>query len=258
MMPLSFFDSGGSSNNTIGYLFLIVICATFFFSGKYRNFLIISSILIFNLLIITEEYFPNLVKHYSSKTQFFDRIFQISVLLFLSFLFLKAFSDSYIEDKKKLDKLVKIDSLTGILNRRSFDEEMKKLLDNEKTKESYLLFIDIDNFKSINDNFGHHYGDQIILEISDKLTSLFSNNGIISRWGGDEFAIIYNENFKSLSHLLKDLYNQNIGLSCGITPIFKTDNSVNQVVRRADACLYEAKESGKNKWICSEKESTHI
>jgi len=249
MMPLSFFDSGGSSNNTIGYLFLIVICITFFFAGKFRIFLIFSSIFIFDILIVLEKHFPYLVKNYSSETQFFDRIFQISILLFMSFSFLKKFSDAYVLDKEKLDKLAKIDSLTGLLNRRSFDMKMQEILDLKSENEKYLLFIDIDNFKSINDSYGHHYGDQIILQLSKKLKNIFSKNGIISRWGGDEFAVIYNNSFENLSSILKELYDQGIQLSCGITPILKSDCSVDQVVRRADSCLYEAKESGKNKWI---------
>ena len=248
MMPISFIDSGGSDNNTIGYLFIIIICVTFFFWGWQRYFLVISTVVIFNILLIMENRMPQIIKIYSDDMQMLDRIIQISLLLFLAFLFLKTFSDAYSRDKNRLDEIVHIDSLTGLNNRRSFDEFLQEVFTDNKIEYKFLLFIDIDHFKAINDTRGHHYGDRMIQSTANHLKSIFSKKGIIARWGGDEFAVVYKGSEEELALDLNEfIENNEVSISCGFTEISKAITA-GEALQKADYALYESKSKGRNQW----------
>lgn len=255
MLPFGFIDSGGSNNNTIGYLFIVVICVTFFFLGWQRYFLIVSTVLIFNVLLVVEQKFPEIIKVYSEESQTLDRMVQISLLLIISFLFLKNFSDTYSRDKKKLDNIVHIDSLTRLNNRRSFDEILMNEVKNENASFDYLVFIDIDNFKEINDTLGHHQGDEMIKSTAVLLNSVFSGTHIVARWGGDEFSVLFKGKEDDLTLLLdKFIKNNEVPVSCGFTSIVR-NTSVETLLKQADHALYESKNNGRNQWCKYIKET---
>ncbi len=248
MMPFSFIDSGGSVNNTIGYLFIIIICVSFFFWGWQRYFLVISTVIIFNLLLMIETNMPEVIKVYSDETQLLDRMVQISLLLILAFLFLKTFSDAYLKDKKRLDEIVHFDSLTGLHNRRSFDEIVGEMIKSMNPEHDFLVFIDIDHFKQINDSKGHHYGDLMIQSTAKLLDEIFGERDVVARWGGDEFAVLFHGEEKELIDKLNEIINVNkVALSCGYTQI-SNEISAEILLQRADKALYKSKEKGRNQW----------
>lgn len=94
-------------------------------------------------------------------------------------------------EKRELELLrqSRIDPLTGLLNRASCLQEINDLLNENGLKESALLIIDVDNFKNINDTFGHMYGDKVLAGIAYKLRSIFEEEAIVGRLGGDEFLV---------------------------------------------------------------------
>ncbi|MUI53104.1 sensor domain-containing diguanylate cyclase [Aliivibrio fischeri] len=91
---------------------------------------------------------------------------------------------------ESVSKMANIDSLTGLLNRSHLEEKITQEIELLKLSSSFAMcLIDLDNFKAINDSFGHMIGDHVLSTMGEKLSSLFENNYIIGRLGGDEFAV---------------------------------------------------------------------
>ncbi|WP_428025700.1 sensor domain-containing diguanylate cyclase [Arcobacter sp.] len=163
---------------------------------------------------------------------------------------------------KKLEKLASHDSLTQLSNRRNFNEYFEKslkLFKRDKIPRS-IIFFDIDNFKMINDNYGHLVGDNVLKRIAAILNLQIRDCDSISRWGGEEFLILLNDSnleqsFK-VAQKLKQSFENDLGLnnlvkepvtaSFGVTE-FKEDDTIDKIISRADNGLYAAKNSGKNK-----------
>ncbi|MCI5744792.1 MAG: GGDEF domain-containing protein [Erysipelotrichaceae bacterium] len=149
---------------------------------------------------------------------------------------------------EQLENQANIDSLTNIYNRRYLDNYINKIIDN---KESFVFsLLDVDNFKMVNDKYGHQEGDTALKNIAKTLSSLFSNQ--VFRYGGDEFAIISFDSVESVIErlnianqiLMKNNKEVNLQLSAGIYVNNKT-MPANYVYDFADKALYFAKESGK-------------
>ncbi|MFB3101185.1 MAG: diguanylate cyclase domain-containing protein [Gammaproteobacteria bacterium] len=94
--------------------------------------------------------------------------------------------------RNELDHIAHHDSLTGLPNRILFTDRLLQSIASAKRNEELLAvhFIDIDNFKDINDTLGHHYGDQVLREVAYRLRTCIRDTDTIARWGGDEFSII--------------------------------------------------------------------
>lgn len=88
---------------------------------------------------------------------------------------------------KKLYWMAHVDMLTGLCNRRYFYERISELKDSTPVS---LVLIDVDNFKSINDTYGHNVGDRVLQQFAEILRSNTRNSDIVARWGGEEFAVI--------------------------------------------------------------------
>ncbi|WP_438969681.1 diguanylate cyclase [Methylophaga sp.] len=175
------------------------------------------------------------------------------------------------EQKRKeshLEHLSTTDALTGAGNRRALDEKLDALFsERRKQAEFCLLVIDIDNFKPINDKFGHPAGDRYLIELVKTLKSLLRENDFIARTGGEEFCIILpNTDIDSASISAERLrkaieqlevtesvenYQIQATISLGVSQRTIHDESVESIFERADKALYEAKESGKNQYKIS-------
>jgi diguanylate cyclase len=157
------------------------------------------------------------------------------------------------------------DALTGLLNRRAFDAEMVKATENADIAQEYLslLMIDIDNFKQVNDTHGHLVGDKVIRFIATQLSKNVKGRDIVSRIGGEEFAILLPstqlENARILAESirakieksqLKRMDNSkslgSITVSIGATCYIRGE-STNDFFHRADKALYRSKHAGRNK-----------
>jgi diguanylate cyclase len=167
----------------------------------------------------------------------------------------------YLENSLKKTSLQ--DSLTGIsnrrhLNKRLFEEFMRHKRYNRALS---LVMIDIDNFKNINDTYGHQFGDTVLKEISGAFSSIMRIGEIIARYGGEEFcavlpetdidgAKIFSERLRMLVSELEIKYNEETSVkttvSIGIAGLDKTVNSVEELVGNADNALYKSKQNGKN------------
>ena|GEM_PF-575782 len=167
------------------------------------------------------------------------------------------------EQKKEIFNLIYVDDLTKLKNRLAISELINKWLDNAYDDFSYAIsFLDVDNFKLINDTFGHDFGDKIIIETGQRLSTLETDRLQIGRFGGDEFLIIYKDrNMDTLSEFLyrlEELFKKpfsidnrslflTISVGVAIHPIHGITSK--ELIKRADMALYEAKKSGKNRSI---------
>lgn len=163
--------------------------------------------------------------------------------------------------EEKLLYLAYHDVLTGLSNRRSLYEESKVIFSSKKQKAA-LLFIDIDNFKYVNDTMGHAFGDGLIIKVGERLTNLLKENASLYRISGDEFIILWRDMTKTdsieeyaafiLSDFLTKFHYGNselqVSVSIGISkyPTHATD--LDGLLRNADIALYQAKESGKKRY----------
>lgn len=161
----------------------------------------------------------------------------------------------------KNEKLANTDSLTGVNNRRflkDFSTEYMKIIKREKETLS-LLLVDIDNFKTKNDTFGHDIGDQIILKLVNKMREILRDNDLIVRYGGDEFIILLpNTKLSSAKKvgkkLIKSINETNqleskkltYTISIGTSTYETSKDDIESMITRADKALYKAKELGRN------------
>lgn len=276
-IPFGWFDSGGTANNTIAYVFIVLICITYLFNSKKRNILVIMLIGTFTVLFVLEHFRPDLINSYSSDSQFLDRLVQIPLTLYASYYLIKQFATAYINEKNKheeyslqlkeanykLHVLATYDSLTNVSNRRIFDEYLQALINDENMAESniYIALLDVDNFKKINDTYGHLVGDDLLITFAKEASEIIKHPNMLARWGGDEFAIICMGDKDTVSSKMSDLLSimNDIGqsknfistISIGLTKADQND-SVEDLLIRADLALYNAKSNGRNKFIFSE------
>lgn len=181
------------------------------------------------------------------------------------------------ERDARLLRLANHDGLTGLFNRRRLVEELKKEIDNVTVNEasSAMLFIDLDQFKYVNDTCGHPAGDRMIRKVADQLKRTLGHKGIVARFGGDEFAILASdagrpearkladkvlEDMRRLAHIENDKI-FHVHCSIGIAIINSDKFDHDEIIAQADIACREAKESGRNRlqfYNMSEQEAEKI
>lgn len=171
--------------------------------------------------------------------------------------------------EEKIEYLAYYDTLTGLPNRN----ELLRQLDNEigriqrKNSQSALLFIDLDNFKYVNDSLGHPTGDLVLKEMAQRLRSLIRTEDTLARLGGDEFVVILTDlsedslqaitqardiSRKLNNHISMDIQSGNMTFnltaSIGISMFSRETDNSHELLRFADTAMYQAKKSGKNQF----------
>ncbi len=163
-----------------------------------------------------------------------------------------------------LRRLAEHDPLTGLANRATFMREMERehVRMTEGNRSNAVLFIDLDQFKYVNDSFGHAAGDRLLLKVAEVLRSRMRDNDVVARFGGDEFVILARnvdrdsavEIASSLNALMRDIclvegdQTFNINCSIGITLVASDRFSIEEVISQADSACYEAKSRGRNRF----------
>lgn len=172
------------------------------------------------------------------------------------------------EELQQLSEVVRIDQLTGVLNRRGMDEALNTEIARFKRSGESLsvALLDIDNFKSLNDQHGHAVGDQALKHLASVVKRAVRPTDIVTRMGGEEFVVILpntnlDEAVVTMSRLQRSLTkeyflgnNQKllITFSAGVA-LFNTEDDVSSILLRADQSMYLAKKSGKNR-VMTERE----
>jgi diguanylate cyclase (GGDEF)-like protein len=165
------------------------------------------------------------------------------------------------------------DSLTGLLNRKTFDDQLAKMLtasseqqillpgEQERRRHAekemqWLAVVDVDHFKLVNDKFGHLYGDEVLILIANLLQSSFRSHDRVFRFGGEEFVILLRSTTLKNAHKIIDRFRAKVGthvfpqvgtvtVSVGFVSISAYESPV-MILGRADQALYYAKSNGRN------------
>jgi len=163
---------------------------------------------------------------------------------------------------KHLESQIKCDVLTKAASRRYGEKRLEEFFhEYRKSGENVVVMMfDIDDFKYINDEYGHHLGDQVLKEVVEKINTLTRSSDIIVRWGGDEFVGIFSglkeesimdfgeKLLEGVSEIKVATENKEIGItvSVGFSQFDEKDQVYSEVIRRADDAMYQSKKSGKN------------
>ena len=170
-----------------------------------------------------------------------------------------------IDTEQRLEEKASRDSLTGLYNRAAAECRIEKILQKDSAVGT-LLFIDIDDFKQINDNFGHQYGDNVLISIAEIIKSNFRGVDVSCRFGGDEFVIfmsmsndqtIIQKKISELYQLLRNnatLCNLRVTISVGIARYPEDGTTFQTLLDKADQALYSVKAKGKNGFVFYENE----
>lgn len=175
-----------------------------------------------------------------------------------------------IEQRKEIEsKLIHDahhDALTNLPNRVMFNNRLELAISSKQrhTQHNYaLLFVDLDRFKSINDNFGHHAGDQFLIEVSHRIDKCKRSHDLLARLGGDEFVVLVDSyiSMRDVELVAKRIVdsiakpfiidNKEVfsGASIGIAELLKEYESADDALRDADAAMYQAKNTGRNRFV---------
>jgi diguanylate cyclase (GGDEF)-like protein len=181
------------------------------------------------------------------------------LLVWLIYFFMAQLIEKLAEARNRIESIAITDDLTGIFNRRHilsrFAEEFEKVK-RLKTNLSCIL-ADIDQFKSVNDTHGHLAGDEVLKEISRRIRNTIRAYDILGRYGGEEFLILLPnsdlEDAKNLAERIRvhvkdgPIISSKITISLGVTAMQAQDQTIDDIIKRADERLYRAKKSGRDR-----------
>ncbi len=176
-----------------------------------------------------------------------------------------------IHDQKSYEMLSQTDQLTNCFNKVTTETLSKKAINDFPNNNHALFIIDVDNFKAINDNLGHHFGDIVLTDISNKLRSHFRDGDIIGRIGGDEF-VVFLKNIRDINIIKSkaesiaktfqntysgDNYDYKISGSIGIALYPTHSTNFEELYKCADKALYQSKKRGKDCFTFYETDFVH-
>ncbi|SDN96239.1 diguanylate cyclase (GGDEF) domain-containing protein [Acetanaerobacterium elongatum] len=159
---------------------------------------------------------------------------------------------------RKLERLSRTDPMTGAYNRASLSRHIQDRMDKCRIEGHplTLIILDIDDFKKINDRYGHLMGDKVLIDIVDLVRSRLQDTDLLFRWGGEEFIVLLQAPLAQAEVIAEDcrrsiaeiVYEGSLGVSCsfGLTEYREGDN-MDTILARADQKLYLAKANGKNR-----------
>ncbi len=175
---------------------------------------------------------------------------------------LREVTEELEEANRKLSSLALTDALTGLWNRRAFDSQLETaVMGAQRSKEPLaLMMLDVDHFKNINDRFGHSCGDDVLRSVASILNRAKRADDVACRFGGEEFTILMpgssGEGAMALGERIREAMHAfawektPVTISMGIA-LFSPADSSDDLVDKADAALYLAKNSGRDRYVCS-------
>lgn len=236
---------------------LLIICV-FLVPNRWLNSVAVAVFFISGFLILSKY----LTEAYYIREKSAVAVYLILVVLLSGYSSLRTnhYKRTQYIQQKQLLKMAETDKLTGIYNRFKFEQELNKIyIEGQSIKQASIILLDIDDFKKVNDEFGHLKGDEVLIDLAVLLKTTIGNEGIVARWGGEEFIILLLgktiEEAVELASIIKtDLsrydFHDISKITCsfgvaGICEYFDKNTLLSQVDKR----LYKAKSQGKNRII---------
>ena len=216
-----------------------------------------------NVQKLQAEY-KNLLDNYKKLFKQSKRLIRMSDKMEAELAITKAELEKY---SKKLKMQATTDTLTGLANRRKITELLKeeiKKLEEDNNNNFNIIMLDIDFFKKVNDNYGHPMGDEVIKKVSNHMQDKVGSEGVVGRFGGEEFlTILYNNNIQEAALLANQIRSDieskkiefegkqisvtvSMGIACSSETVV-----YQELLNKADERLYKAKENGRNQVITS-------
>jgi len=266
--PSLWISNGGSDGPTLGvYIFNTVLIAVIFDKRKARILMTLKMCTI-PFLFMLEKYYPHLINGYeNADIRMIDIIVGTYILIFFSYVIIDRIMKEYKsriyeldEIREKLHLLSITDELTGLYNRRHIFQEITKQLNNQTECTYTVIMFDIDDFKKINDNYGHTVGDEVISTVGDLLKSNTRESDVVGRIGGEEFLVLLlglseEEAYIKAENLRQavckyhwSIENMVVTVSGGVYEGAKNDD-LESLLEKVDRYLYKAKTNGKNQIV---------
>lgn len=264
--PLLWINSAGSYGY-IPYLYILnAILIRVLLNTKMARIILLLEFIAVSLLFFAEIISPDMIVPYTTNDLRIADI-SISFIIVIIFIFLLVGKlvneyDNMIIKLKKTEEELRIisytDELSGVYNRRYTLKKLEENLKNNDDSDVSVIMFDIDNFKNINDTYGHSIGDEVISNISDLLTLNTRENDIVGRIGGEEFLIVLcNTNYTSASIIAEKLRllisekkwsQESLSVTVSGGVYTKSDgDTVEKMLENVDVYLYKSKNEGKNK-----------
>lgn len=182
--------------------------------------------------------------------QFLIGLFAFLHIMATIFISYRLYSYYQVENSNK-------DSMTGLYNKATAMNYGAAIIDKKRFPNAYFVMLDIDNFKSINDTYGHLTGDKVIINIARFLAQYFNHHGLVSRFGGDEFAVFITRhlNRQDIEKRIKDFqsdvasisFDNNGMVTCSIGVVhISNEKNFDEIYKKADEMLYHVKVAGRN------------
>lgn len=264
LIPFTWFTTGGSENVTLLYSTILLVVVSVVLRGTSKVIFVTLFIVEIEVLLLLEHFSPSMVSTVGSQTLFIDSMIQLPIIIVIISYLVSKVIRMYKKQQnmiklynKRLAKISLTDELSKVHNRRSIltilEENFQKA--KEGKQELQILLIDIDNFKEINDQYGHQAGDNVITSMCQEIRSIIYKEGIIGRYGGDEFLIIFNDISFDQAKVYADklqitissdkMESINFSISGGLVN-YENETDIKQLIYKADILLFEAKKMGKD------------
>lgn len=195
------------------------------------------------------------------------RYFNITVVFGMLAYLASYYYRTIVATQKTLNQLATTDSLTGVFNRRHIVDVAEYEALQKKRNSEHLSFIlaDIDHFKSVNDNYGHGVGDEVLVAVSQAIKSSIREQDSIARWGGEEFLIVLPDTNLVSAELTAHRIRENVSnirfvaemrtimvtVTLGVSA-YRVDDDIKTAIGRADKALYMGKRAGRNRVVTAE------
>ncbi len=261
-VPFLYFQAAGYDGTALLFSLLAVFLLGIVFTGKARILIIALNLLEYLVCILASYRYPQTVTpHGSPQAELLDLLVALT-LTFIGLSIMTVFISRVFEDNSKaLLELSIHDELTGVYNRRYLTEFLQRELEAAKQTNGsvYLLMLDIDHFKRINDSYGHRIGDRVLTACVRAMQSALSERDMLARYGGDEFAVVLHaqtpesalevaERARRVVEATRFESGVLVTVSIGIERS-RAGDSIEDLLTRADHCMYQAKQNGRNQVV---------
>lgn len=275
-LPYMYFPTAGYKGTSMFFAILGIFMLCVIFKGKTRIFLVTLNTLMYLVFALLQYRFPGLITPFANETAQLLDLIVAAILCFIGMAILTTyFSKTHQQqlhsiesllrtlehNNKALEEMNNLDSLTGAYSRRYVTDYLKgELASNRLTSTNLcLLLMDLDSFKSINDTYGHNFGDQVLIRFTTAVKQQLRKYDVFSRYGGEEFLAVLNHVDIDEAFLIAErireavaqiTFENGLKLSVSIGLVqSRADEEIDALIGRSDTCLYAAKKEGRNKVV---------